>query len=362
MLNIVPVEYYTLIYYQITLFFVVIALFHSQSKQLGSEQNISFMKHSGFLLLVFLLFYIGLRPINGVFTDMKTYLRMFERYRDGYSNYGSEDPGFHYFILYSAKIMTPGIFFFICSLLYILPLYIVSKKWFANYWFYSFLVLVGSLSFWNYGVNGIRNGLATSLFLLGISREKRIYQGVWIFLSMGFHFSTVLPAIGFILANIYNYPKKFFIFWVLSIPLSLLAGGFFQTHFAGLVTDDPRLTNYLTTEAVSGRFSHVGFRWDFLLYSAAPVFAGWYYINKLYFKDKLYFILYSTYLFANAFWILVIRANFSNRFAYLSWFMMALVIVYPLLRKQIIPQQHKKIGYILFAYFSFTYLMGVIIK
>ena len=35
------------------------------------------------------------------------------------------------------------------------------------------------------------------------------------------------------------------------------------------------------------------------------------------------------YLTANAFWILVIRSSFSNRFAYLSWFLMAIIIFYP---------------------------------
>src|SRR5690606_25184293 len=110
-------------------------------------------------------------------------------------------------------------------------------------------------------------------------------------------------------------------------------------------------------EVEEGKFSSTGFRWDFLLYSSTAVFAGWYYIVKRNYKDKIYFWLFNTYVFSNAFWILVIRANFSNRFAYLSWFMIGLVIIYPLLKQQIIPKQHQVIGLILIAYFSFTFFM-----
>lgn len=51
----------------------------------------------------------------------------------------------------------------------------------------------------------------------------------------------------------------------------------------------------------------------------------------------------------------------DNRFAYLSWFMLGLIIVYPLLRRKIIVNQHKKIGLILLIYFGFTFLMNVVL-
>ena len=123
---------------------------------------------------------------------------------------------------------------------------------------------------------------------------------------------------------------------MLCIPISLAAGGFWENFFGSLGFQDDRLS-YLTEGNVNDDdFSSTGFRWDFLLYSATAVYAGWYFIIKKGFEDKIYFWLFNTYVFANAFWILVIRANFSNRFAYLSWFMMALVIIYPLLKKEMI--------------------------
>ena len=45
------------------------------------------------------------------------------------------------------------------------------------------------------------------------------------------------------------------------------------------------------------------------------------------FDDKLYKQLFAIYLIVNGFWVLIIRANFNNRFAYLSWFMLAIIIL-----------------------------------
>lgn len=172
----------------------------------------------------------------------------------------------------------------------------------------------------------------------------------------------LLPSLGFVIANLYNHPKKMLTFWLVCIPLSLVGGGFFENFFASLGFEDDRLS-YLTDGNVNNdNFSSTGFRWDFLIYSGTAIFAGWYYIVKKEFNEKIYFWLFNTFVFSNAFWILVIRANFSNRFAYLSWFMMGLVIIYPLLRQQLIPKQHQKVGLILLANFAFTFLMNIILS
>ena len=47
-------------------------------------------------------------------------------------------------------------------------------------------------------------------------------------------------------------------------------------------------------QASEGVELNVGFRWDFLVYSASGVFAGWYYIFKQKYQDKLYLCLLYT--------------------------------------------------------------------
>lgn len=361
MFDFVPIEYYTPIYYYILFVIILVTFVHTQSRPLISKSTFQVNKIIGFVTLTFVLLYLGLRPISGVFTDMTTYNNIFVRYLNGADITSNKDLFFHIFTRFLSKIVAANTYFLICACLYVIPMYIVCKKWFKSYWFYGFLFLIGAFSFWAYGTNGIRNGIASSLFLLAVSREKRIWQILWIILAVNFHKTMLLPALGFLFANIYNQPKKLIIFWALCIPLSLIGGGVFESFFGTIGFDDDRMS-YLTAEITEGKFTHTGFRWDFLLYSSTGVLSGWYYIVKKKFNDKIYFWLFNTYVFANAFWILVIRANYSNRFAYLSWFMIGLIIIYPLLRKQIIPKQHKRIGIILVAYFSFTLLMNIILK
>lgn len=335
----------------------MLTFFRTQVWNYNSQSNLAAIKRSGIFLFLFVFLYMGLRPINGVFIDMTTYNYIFEYYQDGGKITSVNDLIFHSFVSASSKIMTAQMFFFLCAALYVIPAYVVSKKWFKRGWFYAFLLLVGSFSFWSYGTNGIRNGLGSAMFLMALASEKRQYQILFLILSVGFHKSMMLPVAGYIATWFYNTPKTYLYFWLATIPLSLALPGVWESLFATMVEDDR--SRYLTTEATLDEFSKVGFRWDFLVYSATGVFAGWWYIFKKNLTDKKYLQLYNTYLFANAFWILVIRANFSNRFAYLSWFLLALVVIYPWAKYRFTPDQHKKLGWVIMAYFGFTYIMAI---
>ena len=350
----IPLDLYGLYFYYAMLLTVVVMFF---------DLNKGFKKSNfGLLFVGVVIIYMGFRPISGRwFGDMGTYNGIFIRYQQGASTRVGTDVLFDIFMKFCSGFMTANFFFLTCAFLYIYPLYAVCKKWFKEYWFYAFLLLVTSFSFWAYGTNGIRNGIAGSLFLLGISRNRRIWQIAILFVAISIHKTMMLPLMGFILAQFYNKPKYMIGFWILCIPLSLVGGGFWEVLFASLGFGDDRLS-YLTAGNVNNdNFSSTGFRWDFLAYSATAVFAGWYFIIKKNFKDQTYYFLFNTYIFANAFWILVIRANFSNRFAYLSWFMMALVIVYPLITTQFFKKQSRIFAKVLVVYFLFTYLLNVLL-
>ena len=171
-----------------------------------------------------------------------------------------------------------------------------------------------------------------------------------------FHKTLLLPVIAYVLTQFYNNPKFYIKAWLLAIPMSLFLGSLFITIFTSLGFGDDRLAGYLS----DGLQADTRFRWDFLFYSAFPVFAGWYFIIKKEFKDTFYNSIFNIYLICNAFWILVIRASFSNRFAYLSWFLMAFVIIYPLLKQQLFKNQQVMIAKVVTSYFMFTFLMYLI--
>jgi hypothetical protein len=285
---------------------------------------------------------------------MRTYDNHFSYYANGGRLLADKDVFFHMFMKFCSSIMPSKGFFFTCILLYVYPMYKVSKTFFKDYWFYSVLLLIVSYSFYTYGVNGIRNGIATSLFLWGLCyQNSKIKMALFFILAVMFHKTLLLPIMAYVITFFIKSPKLYLRFWLLAIPLSLALGGFWESLFSSLGFADDRLEAYLaSSDEVSGSF-----RFDFLFYSSFAVFAGWYFIFKKNFNDPLYFRLFGTYLICNAFWILVIRASFSNRFSYLSWFMMGLVIVYPFLKERFFKNHHLILGSVILLYFLFTYLL-----
>lgn len=358
-----PVAYYSIIYYNFLLVLTLIVFFKSASTPLESSENLQVKNIVGFILMVLLLFYIGLRPINFRFGDMVIYNIEFNKYVQGAPFDKSKEFLFEFFKFFFAKNFGATSFFFTCAFFYVVPLYLATKKLFIDYSFYAFFLLVISFSFWTYGANGIRNGIATSLFIFAISRDSKIAKGIILFAIIFIHKSILIPVIIYLFVSKFNYTKSYLVFWFLSIPISLVLGSFWERFFLGLGFANDKLDTYLggVNQAQEGVTLVIGFRWDFLLYSAVGIFASWYFIFVKKFEDKIYFSICNIYIIANAFWVLVIRASYSNRFAYLSWFLLALVIIYPLLKSKIYENQHKVIGTITIFYFGFTYLLNVIL-
>ncbi len=361
--TIIPIQSYLAVYYNILLFFVFIVFVSSFLTPLYDKDNLKRKNIIGFFIFVFVLFYMGLRPLSFRFGDMVVYAKSFNDFAAGSNQVLVKENMFNQFVKFSSQWLNLSSFFLFCAFLYIFPLYSVSRKMFKDYWFYAFFMLIISFSFWSYGTNGIRNGIATSIFLFGILRERRIFSILWILLAISLHNSLIIPTVAYVISLIYSDARKFIYFWILCIPISLAAGGFFENFFLVLFgEEDQRISVYLGefNEKSEGAILKLGFRWDFLIYSATGVLAGWYFIVKKKFEEKIYKQLFTIYLIVNGFWILIIRANFNNRFAYLSWFMLAIIIVYPLLKNYYFEKQHQFIGMIIFLYFMLTYYLDFI--
>ena len=343
---------------------VLLAFLQTRIQDISSKNNLKIFNFLGVVTLFFVIFYMGFRPVSGqYFGDMSTYAKTYELYAMGFPVVDARDALFEYFVKFCSGIMSVDFFFLFCAILYIIPLYFASKKVFKAYWFYAFLMVVISMSFWAYGTNGIRNGLATSLFLFAITRDKKLNIYILLFITFSIHKSLFIPIFAYLFTTYYKNTKMLLYFWLAAIPLSLALGGFWENFFLNFgFGDDDRLTGYLGTDddLLDLVNEKKGFRWDFLFYSGIAVFSGYYFILRKKFQDPFYIQLFNVFLIANAFWILVIRANFSNRFAYLSWFMMGFVIIYPWLKNQFFEKQNSIVGNIIAAYFIFTFVLNVI--
>ena len=325
-------------------------------------------KHIFALSILFVFFY-GLRPLTVEFGDTVNYVKGYVLMRDfGVLNVqGTEGLGsdwlFYGLMYICAQLMDVHFFFLICMTLYIVMMYKGCKI--IDYAHGAVLILFcyGTFEFYPFAVNGVRNGVACSLAIMAVAylcKKKMPMAIVLSFIAVGIHKSAALPVCCMFFTYFVWKPKYMFITWLLAIFISLTIGGYID-NFLEMINFDQRLANNLREDDADGIVMEHRFRWDFLLYSFMPILLGWYTIFKRRLYNRTYLILLGTYIYANAFWVLAIRAMFSNRIAYLSWFLYPIVLAYPLLNFPVFIKQHsKKMAWILLANFGFTTLLWLI--
>ena len=368
-LDLVEPWLYNTVYYLLFLFLswgtVLYYIGSDQQKILRSEG--SAMQGAALFLTVILTFYLGLRPASGSFGDMNLYRHSYENIINSYEPISFKTEWlWNNFSFFCKRIgCNPYEYFLLVEIGYFAGMFICSMMLMRKNLWLAVLFFYISFSCYSYGINGIRNGLGCSLDLIAISLfalggAKRPASLVLMVLAMGIHRSTVLPSAAAIASLYFVKDTKTAIrFWIASIAISLVAGPLVERLFAALGFDD-RMSNYASINQEEGnmdQFSQSGFRWDFLFYSSGAVAMIWYVTRYRKFKDSVYTIFANSYILCNAFWIMVIRSAFSNRFAYLSWFLYPVVMAYPLLRMNLWKDQDRKTALIFFLYSGFTLFM-----
>ena len=315
---------------------------------------------------------IGFRNPVGLFGDTYFYTHTFHNVLKDYSpiNWSTEWLFDNWMFFFKDHGLEIQYFYLSVSLVYFGTMLVSCYKLAKNNTWIALLFCLATFSCYTYSTNGVRNGLACNLVMLGIvylteTDWKKYISLIFFVIAYGIHHSTALPAVAALTsAFVIREPRYAIRFWVASIFISLIMGNAIGDIFASLGFDD-RMSDYFQgqqNDETMSQFSQTGFRFDFLLYSAMPVLMTWYVTVKRNFRDRTFNIIANTYILANAFWVMVIRAAFSNRFAYLSWFIYPLVIAYPLLRMNIWEDQDRKTAQILLAYSGFTFFMHLIGK
>lgn len=350
------------------------------------------------ILTIFLIVYMGLRPVTFAFGDTINYAGDYRRATGAEMvaiNIKDEWLWAVIMIACKASGMSVSGWFLLIAIGYLGFVLMACKRLIGENPWMGMLFFLSAFSTFTFGTNGIRNGLACSAltFILAYAAGKNIVHlclaGIMAFFAYGCHHSIALPIAAFLAATyVIKSPKVAIYFWVASIGISLVAGGAVSNFFMGLGFDD-RMTQYSNGMGEFGdQFSQTGFRWDFLAYSAMPVWLTWYVTKKAEKERKMYGdtaeeeetgitgagriadshsmrvfnILATTYILANSFWVMVIKAAFSNRFAYLSWFLYPIVLAYAVVRLHIWEDQDRKAGLILLAHAGFTLIMHMLGK
>ncbi len=309
-------------------------------------------------LFIFTWLMIGLMPIPwNTSADRELYANYFIDINKEQIEI-SKDKFFHSYMFAISLFGNYKFWFILTSFVYCYNYFLFIKRTFSSpQIFIVLLMFFSSLTFFAYGINTIRAGLAASFLLLSLSyRSKSYIRYALMILAINIHFSMIIPALIILISTFYSKTKLFYFIWLISIPLSAVFGNFFEHIFVSFSFDTR--TSYLLAETSLTNYK-IGFRLDFILYSCIPIILGYYYIFYKRYNNKLYLLLYNTYILTNCFWILIIRANFSDRFAYLSWFLYPIILIFPLLKRRIWDDQNKKIALIVILHGSFTYFLAI---
>ncbi len=360
----------------IPIYFIVVTLFTlgvaSKIKTKSASQILEYGNTSAIagtlLFSLIIAVFLGSRPPTYYFGDTGNYAHHFYLIKDGLiPNIPSSEWLWIKLITICTKITDVNGFLTIVAIGYLGFTATACAKIAPRHSLALLLFNMGAYSFIGYGVNGLRNGLACSIMLLVIAlaiqdRPKRLLAIAIAVLASCVHKTVILP-LSMLVISLYfirNF-KTAYIFWIFSIILSLTVGGTISSFF-GLLGFDDRLS-YLTNEVNAEKFSHTGFRFDFLLYSMMPIILGYHIIIKKGLRNRAYEILLNTYTLSNAFWVIVIRAEFSNRFAYLSWFLYPIVLAYPALKMNVWGKKQGIVAAkILMAQLGFTLFMEFIVS
>jgi hypothetical protein len=361
----IPVQNYTTAYYIVLsslIFLSVLHLFKDNLESYPSEIALFFFT----LLSVVVILFIGLREPWGNWRflgDTSAYTRTYHYIEAQGLDNVTKDFGFYLFMYLCSKLMNVQGFYILSAFLYVVPVAYTFRRHFSNYAFFAFLLYVSSMSFWAFGINGLRNGLAASFFIFSLnSLNRKWIMFLIIALSVSFHMSMLVPTIALITGFYVKNTKVLVFIWGIVALLMYFIGDQIELIISNLLNQlnfDDRSENIYSNdfnEIIQRRY-----RLDFVIYSAVPIFLGYWFIQKKEYINKFYTILLNTYIIANTIWLLMIYAAYTNRIAFLSWFLMPLVLIYPLLKEKLVQNQGQFIGLMILASLGFTLFLQFIL-
>lgn len=221
------------------------------------------------------------------------------------------------------------LFFTITASIYVLSYLLFARTYFPPQSLGYFIVMVaGCLGFFNYGTNVIRNGIAIAILLIALSlKNKTVYKVVLLIIAMSFHKSVFIPIFAFAAAFFVKKEKYALMVWIICLLFSI-ANFDLEPVFESFGFIDKRIESYGASIANESSYEK-GFRIDFLIYSTIPILLVWYYKRMKLKVTKLYWHICRSYLLTNSVWLLAIRIAYSDRLAYLSWFMIPFITLFP---------------------------------
>lgn len=360
----IPAAYYRTIYLVLVTLMTIVVYGQYQGRNGLREFKHSTTDVIGIALVLFMVLFIGFRPVHGIyFQDMINYVTYYLYLYEGepfHFNWNTDNLLFdNLFAWWGSERLGYTSFFVFMATINFGAAYLGIRKLFPNHRLTAYIVFLAANSTFAFATNGVKAGAASSLFIFAMGyREKFAVCIPLMLISWGFHHSMVMVVSAFVITLFVKNPKYYFYGWVFCFLMAAAHITTFQNLFSGFTTEHG--ADYLLTEG-SQHGGKGGFRIDFILYSAMPVLVGWYAVFKKKMQlSKRYKNLLNLYLCLNGIWMLCMYANFTNRIAYLSWFLYPIVLIYPFLQEQWGKARYKTFGLVMLGHLGFTLFMNII--
>lgn len=355
----IPAEYYQLVYTIIVVVFGIpvcyrYANYGIDRLELADKEPIV----KSLLFTFFIILFVGLRPNSPVFADGMGYWKGILDHR--WENRPLKDISYQFATKWLMSTLSslgihPQIGFIVLASVVYGGALVAMRKMFPRDTFLAMIMFCGTFGTFAGAVNGIKNGMACSMFLCALAyKDNWKVCLIFLIISYGFHHSMELSIAAFIACLFYSNTRVYSYVWIVSLILAILHVTYFQTFFAGFT--DEQGASYLLTDENSWVS---GLRLDFAAYSFAPIALGWWISCKKELQSSYRFVL-NVYLLMNSIWLLCMYASYTNRIAALSWSLFPVIILMPLLNDKVSDNQFKVLSWFVVGQLSFTLLMTII--
>jgi len=356
------INYFIQEYYYFLITFICILIIFSFlnyfNKQHHNEQYLdkqyldNVILGTSFIFSLFTVYYLGNRH-SGIGFDTFRYENLFTIYKNSTEFYVRKDPFFDFFTYSFSKYFEFRTFLYACAFIYIFSAYYGLKLIFKSKFYLPFLIFLISPYFFNMGINVMRNGIASSIFLIALGNYyegKKLRTIIFLFCSILFHISMIVPVICFLIAKfLIKKTNLIFLLWLGSIVLGILKINIFL-HLEFLLDFlGDRTDGYIDAEGERV------FWGNFIIFGSIPVIFAVYNIMVLKYKNDFYTLLVNSYILIHIPYLILINTEFASRLGYLAEFMMPILLMFPLLVDPVI-----KIRYVYFKLSLIIFLIFMI--
>ena len=258
----IPASLYQTIY--LTLVTIMTLIVYSQYQSRNGLREFALSRTDALVgvLVIFLILFIGLRPVSASFVDMLNYVLYYEVLYDGATfvlDWDSENKIFdNLFAWWGAVRLGYTSFFVFVAAIYFAGAYLGIRKLFPNHRLTAYLVFLAAFSTFSYGTNGIKAGAATSLFIWALGYRENLKVCIpLVLLSWGFHHSMIMVVVAFVITLFVKNPKYYFWVWGFCFLMAAAHVTAFAHLFAGATTEHG--AGYLLGTGGGGMELEVGF-------------------------------------------------------------------------------------------------------